>query len=83
VASKYCSISYGTCLSYGFIAVKHTMIMETLIKENIPLSLIHSFRGSIHYHHGRKHESVQVDMVLEELRVLHFNPHAAEDYVSQ
>jgi hypothetical protein len=30
------------------------------------------FRGSVHYHHGRKHGSVQADAVLEqELRVLH------------
>jgi hypothetical protein len=29
-------------------------------------------RGSVHYYHGRKHDSVQIDMVLEkEPRVLH------------
>jgi hypothetical protein len=33
------------------------------------------FQGSAHYHHGRKHGSVQVDMVLEKmLRVLHLDP---------
>ena len=33
------------------------------------------FRGLVHYHHGRKHGSVQADMVLEkELRVLHLDP---------
>jgi hypothetical protein len=31
-------------------------------------------RGSVHYHHGRKHGHVQTDMVLEiELRVLHLD----------
>jgi hypothetical protein len=35
------------------------------------------FRGLVHYHHGRKHGTVQADMVLEkELRVLHFEPQA-------
>jgi hypothetical protein len=34
------------------------------------------FRGSVHYHHGRKHGSVQADMVLEELRVLQLDPQA-------
>lgn len=32
------------------------------------------FTGSVHCHHGRKHDSVQVDMVLEkELRVLYLD----------
>ena len=36
------------------------------------------FRGLVHYHHGRKHGSVQADMVLEkELRVLHLDRQAA------
>ena len=36
------------------------------------------FQRSVHYHHGRKHGSVQVDMVLEkELRVLHLDLKAA------
>jgi hypothetical protein len=37
------------------------------------LGLAYRFRGSAHYHHGRKHGSVQADMVLEELRVLHLD----------
>ena len=54
------------------------MIKATLIKENISLGLAYSFRGSVHYHHGRKHGSMQADMVLEkELRVLHLDPQAA------
>jgi hypothetical protein len=37
------------------------------------------FRGLVHYHHGRKHGSLQSDMVLEkELRVLHLDLQAAE-----
>jgi hypothetical protein len=30
----------------------------------------YSFRGSVHYHHGRKHGSMQADMAREEPRVL-------------
>jgi hypothetical protein len=40
--------------------------------------LADSFRGLVPYHHGRKHGSVQADMVLEELRVPHLDPKAAE-----
>jgi hypothetical protein len=43
------------------------------------LGLAYSFRGSVYYHHGRKHGSVPADMVLEkELRVLHFDLKAAK-----
>jgi hypothetical protein len=41
------------------------MTTVTLIKDNIYLGLSYSFRGSVHYHHGRKHGSVQADMVME------------------
>ena len=40
--------------------------------------LVYTFRGSVHYQHGRKHGSVQVVMVLEELRVLHLDLTAAK-----
>jgi hypothetical protein len=40
------------------------------------LGIAYSFRGSVHYHHGRKHGSVQAGMVLEMLRVLHLVPKA-------
>ena len=51
------------------------MTKATLIKQNIyKLELAYSFRGSVHYLHGGKHGSMQVDMVLEELRVLHLGP---------
>ena len=53
------------------------MTKATLIKDNIQLGLAHSFRGSVHYHHGMKQGRVQVDMVLgKELRVLHPDPQA-------
>jgi hypothetical protein len=32
--------------------------------------LAYGFRGSVHFHHGRKDGSVQVDLVLEKPRVL-------------
>ena len=34
------------------------------MKENIYLELVYSFRGPVHYHHGRKHGSIQADLVL-------------------
>ena len=37
------------------------------------MKLAYSFRGSVHYHHIRKHGSVQVDLVMKELRVLHLS----------
>ena len=53
------------------------MTKTTLIKENISLELAYSFRGLLHYHHGRK-PSMQADKVLEkELRVLHLDLQAA------
>jgi hypothetical protein len=54
------------------------MTKANLIKENIYLGLAHSFRDLIHYHHSRKDGSIQADMVLEELRVLHLEPQAEE-----
>jgi hypothetical protein len=41
------------------------------------MDVTYSFRGSVHYHHSRKHGSIQADMVLEELRILHLDPKAA------
>jgi hypothetical protein len=38
------------------------------------LELAYSFRGSVHYHHGRKYGNLRADMVLEELKVLHIYP---------
>ena len=55
----------------------------TLVKESISLELAYSFRGLVHYHHGRKHGSIQAGMVLEkELEVLHLDPEAARRKLS-
>jgi hypothetical protein len=55
------------------------MTRATLIKENISLELAYSFRGLVHYHHGRKHGSMQANILLgKELRVLHLDPKATE-----
>jgi hypothetical protein len=47
----------------------------------ISLGLAYSFRGLIHYYHGRNHGSLQADMVLVELRVLDLDPQALGDCV--
>jgi hypothetical protein len=55
------------------------MTRETLIKKNISLWVAYRFSGSIHYHHGGKHGSMQADLVPEEeLRVLHLEPQTPE-----
>jgi hypothetical protein len=51
--------------------------MATLIKDNISLGLVYRFRGSVHYHYGRKYGSIQAGMTLEKLRVLPLVPKAA------
>jgi hypothetical protein len=62
---------------------RDTMTKVTLIKDNISLGLACSIRGSVHYHHGRKHGSIQADMVLEkETRFLHLDLKAGEDSAS-
>ena len=57
------------------------MTTATLLKVNISLGLANSFKGSVHYHHGRKHSSIQAGTVLEELRVLHLD-HRLQETVS-
>jgi hypothetical protein len=38
------------------------------------LELAYRFRGSVHYYHGRKHGSIQADVLLEkELGILHID----------
>jgi hypothetical protein len=50
------------------------MTEATLIKDNVQLRLAYRLRGSVHYHHGRKHGSIQAGMVLEKkLRVFHLD----------
>jgi len=47
------------------------------------LGLAYSFRGSVDYHHSRKHDSLQAGMVLEkEWRVLHLDSKAARKRLS-
>jgi hypothetical protein len=58
------------------------MTKATLIKESISLYLVYRFRDSVHYHHGKKHSSIQADMALEEMRVLHLPPKEARSRVS-
>jgi hypothetical protein len=59
------------------------MTKAALIKDNILLGLAYSVRGSVHFHYGRKHSSVQADMVVEkELSVLHLNPTASRRRLS-
>jgi hypothetical protein len=41
------------------------------------MACLHSFRGLVHFQHGREPGGIQADMVLErELRVLHLDPQA-------
>jgi hypothetical protein len=49
-----------------------TMTKATIIKDSY-LWLAYRFRGSVYYHQGRKHGSIQADMGLEELRVLYLD----------
>ena len=58
------------------------MTKASLIKANIYLGLAYSFKGLVHYPHGGKHGSIQADLVLEELRVLHLDPKAARKRLS-
>jgi hypothetical protein len=51
------------------------MMKATLIKD-VSLGLAYSFRASVPCQHGRKHSSVQVDMILKDPRVLHVEPKA-------
>ena len=55
----------------GTLTKTDAMTIATLKKENIELGLASRFRGLVHCQHGRKHGSMQADMVLnKELRVL-------------
>ena len=58
------------------------MTVTAPIRDNISLELIYSFRGPVHYHHGRKHGSVQADMALEEPKVLHLHCKEARNRLS-
>ena len=41
------------------------------------MGLAYRVRSSVHYRYGGKHGSMQADIVLEELRVLHLDMKAA------
>jgi hypothetical protein len=58
------------------------MKKATLTMENIKLWLAYTFRSSVHYQHGRKHGSMQADMVLEEPRGLHPDPKSVRKILS-
>ena len=48
------------------------MTKATVTKENISLGVAYRFSVLVLYHHGRKHGSMQADVVLErEVKVLH------------
>lgn len=49
------------------------MAMATLIND-VDLEQANSFRILVHYCHDRKHDNIQADMVLEELRILQLDP---------
>jgi hypothetical protein len=49
------------------------MTKASLINDNISLGLAYRFRGSVHYHQGGKHSSIQAGMAEEELRVLYLH----------
>jgi hypothetical protein len=53
------------------------MTKATFIKENSSLRLAYSFRSSVHYYHVKKHGSMQIDFMLEEVRVHHLDQNAA------
>ena len=70
-------------LKFGFYCCEETqMTRVTLIKANISLGLAYSFRGSVHYYYGGKHGIMQVDLMLEEPRVLQINGKAARRRLS-
>ena len=62
------------------------MTKATFIKDStwgwFYLGLVYRFRGSVHYHHGRKHGRIQTYMVLEETRVLHLHRKEARNKLS-
>ena len=60
------------------IALKRHHDHSSSYKGNYFIGAVLQLRGLVHYQPGRKHGSVQADMVLEkELRALHLNPQAA------
>ena len=54
-----------TDLVRSSIAVKRYHDHGNSYKEKHLIGAVLQFRGSVHYHHGGKHGSMQADMVLE------------------
>ena len=53
------------------------MTKATLIKDNISLGMVYSFRGLVHYHHSKKHGSMKAGIVMvKEMRVPHLDSRA-------
>jgi hypothetical protein len=60
------------------------MTKATLMEDNISLGLAYRFRGLVHYHQGKKHGSVQADMVVKkDLRLLYLETKAAKRLASR
>jgi hypothetical protein len=53
------------CLSLGSIAMKRYHDGRNFYKGKHLIGADCSFRDSVHYHHDRKHGTLQSDMVLE------------------
>ena len=64
---------------YVLVLQRDTITRQLLQRKTFHWGWLTSFRGLVCRHHGKKHGSVQADMVLEkELRVLHLYLQAAE-----
>jgi hypothetical protein len=47
------------------------------------LGLPYRFRGSVHYHHSRKHGNIQADRIIKKmLRILYLDPKATRRELS-
>ena len=56
-------ISVEKYISQCYIAVKRHHDQGSSYKRKQQLELVYSFRGLVHYHHGRKHGSTQEDVI--------------------
>jgi hypothetical protein len=56
--------------------------MTTATLKKYLIGAVLEFRGLVHYHHGKKHGSLQADMVLEkEQQILHLDLQVTEEPV--
>ena len=70
-------LGWGSVLVRGSIAVNRPHDQGNSYKGHHLIGATLRFRSSIHYHQGGNHGSIETDMVLEELRVLHLDCKAA------